>query len=223
MKLVMVAKLRSGYTTKFGTPRQSGLVDAPQEVVFEPDFKDENMLRGITEYSHLWLIWGFDKAHSWTPTVRPPRLGGNKRVGVFATRSPFRPNPIGLTLVKLDGVHKEKDGTLILDVRGADMVDGTPIYDVKPYLPYVEAKQNATGGFSEEVKDYGLTVDIPDELQNVVEKNTLNTIADIISSDPRPSYHDDEDRLYAFEYGGYKITFTVSDGVGHIKEIKVDG
>lgn len=223
MELITVAKLRSGYTTKFGTPRQSGLIDAPQEVVFEPNFKDENILRGITEYSHLWLIWGFLNTDGWTPTVRPPRLGGNKRVGVFATRSPFRPNPIGLTLVKLDGVRKSKDGTLILDVRGADMVDCTPIYDVKPYLPYVEAKGSATGGFSDDVKDYRLTVDIPKNLISDVDEATLSTISEIISSDPRPSYHEDEERVYAFEYGGYKIKFNVCDGVAHVKEIEVDG
>lgn len=223
MELITVARLRSGYTTKFGTPRQSGLIDATQEVVFEPDFKDENMLRGITEYSHLWLIWGFDRTEGWTPTVRPPRLGGNKRVGVFSTRSPRRPNPIGLTLVRLDGVRKEKDGTLILDVRGADIVDGTPIYDIKPYLPYVESISYASGGFSESVKDYRLTVRIPENLRAKVDVDAISTISDIISSDPRPGYHEDEDRVYAFEYGGYRIRFTVSNGVAEVKEIEIDG
>lgn len=223
MELITVARLRSKYTTKFGTPRQSGLIDSPQEVVFEPNFKDENILRGITEYSHLWLIWGFDKVCGWTPTVRPPRLGGNTRVGVFATRSPFRPNPIGLTLVELVGVRKTKDGLLVLDVKGADMVDDTPIYDVKPYLPYVEAKGSATGGFSDDVKDYRLTVNLDESISGEIDKDTLNTIIEIISSDPRPSYHEDKDRTYAFEYGGYKIKFSVRDGVAYVKEIKVDG
>lgn len=222
MELKVVAKLRSGYTTKFGTPRQSGLIDAPQEVVFEPEYKDENMLRGITEYSHLWLIWGFSEVDSWSPTVRPPRLGGNVRVGVFATRSPFRPNPLGLTLVKLEGVEKRKSG-LVLKVKGADMVDGTPIYDIKPYLPYVEAKTCATGGFSDEVKGYRLEVDIPDEYKDRLDEATLGTIKEIIASDPRPSYQTDEERVYGFEYGGCEIKFVVKENVAYVKEIKGDG
>lgn len=222
MELKVVAKLRSGYTTKFGTPRQSGLIDAPQEVVFEPEYKDENMLRGITEYSHLWLIWGFSEVDSWSPTVRPPRLGGNVRVGVFATRSPFRPNPLGLTLVKLEGVEKRKSG-LVLKVKGADMVDGTPIYDIKPYLPYVEAKPCATGGFSDEVKGYRLEVDIPDEYKDRLDEATLQTIKEIIASDPRPSYQTDEERVYGFEYGGCEIKFVVKENVAYVKEIKGDG
>ena len=222
MKLVTIAKITSGYTTKFGTPRQSGLIDATQEIVFEPDFTDENMLRGIEEYSHLWLIWGFSGIDSWSPTVRPPRLGGNKRVGVFATRSPYRPNPLGLTLVKLLGV-KKLDGRLVLEVSGADLVDGTHIYDIKPYLPYVESKPCATGGFSDKVKEYHLSVEIKDAtIRKDIDPTTLNTIMDILAQDPRPSYQDD-DRVYSFEYGGYNIKFQVLDGVAHVKEIKNDG
>ena len=218
MKLTTIARLRSGYQSKFGTPRQSGLVDAEARVVFEKEYRDENMLRGITEYSHLWLVWGFSEIDGWSPTVRPPRLGGNKRVGVFATRSPFRPNPIGLTLVSLQRIEMTEDG-VVLVVKGADMIDNTPIYDVKPYLPYVEAITDAKGGFSDEVKGHKLEVVMPECLQGGL-GDTLNIIKEIIAQDPRPAYQNDPLRVYAFEYEGYHVEFYVKENTAYVKEIR---
>lgn len=221
MEVKKIATLKSGFTTKFGTPRQSGLVDAPQEVVFEREYSDENAFRGILEYSHLWLIWGFSEVDGWSPTVRPPRLGGNTRVGVFATRSPYRPNPLGLTLVKLNGVKKVNNG-MVLEISGADLIDGTPIYDIKPYLPYVEAVSAAKGGFSDFVKGDKLKVDVPNHLRDGLEESVLKTLIEVLKSDPRPSYHEDM-RTYAFEYGGYHVEFCVVDDIAKVTELRYDG
>ena len=221
MEVKKIATLKSGFTTKFGTPRQSGLVDAPQEIVFETEYSDENAFRGILDYSHLWLIWGFSEVDSWSPTVRPPRLGGNTRVGVFATRSPYRPNPLGLTLVKLNGI-KKVDNRLVLYVSGADLIDGTPVYDIKPYLPYVEAVSSAKGGFSDLVKGDKLKVDLPNHLRDGVDESVLNTLIEVLKSDPRPSYHEDT-RVYAFEYGGYHVEFCVVDNIAKVTKLRYDG
>ena len=207
----MIAYAHNGHTDKFGIPRQSR-EESPIEtrIVFEPEYRIPEMLRGIEGYSHLWILWGFSEVDSWSPTVRPPRLGGNKRVGVFATRSPFRPNPIGLSSVRLLRIE---DGDLI--VSGADVLDGTPIYDIKPYLSFSDCHEDAQNGFAEESKGYRLLVigdglrDVPDEIRRDIEY--------ILSQDPRPGYQDDPDREYKLDYAGWNITFVVQNGAVIVK------
>lgn len=208
-----VAYIKNGYKEKFGVPRQSGLAPSVNsEIVFCSGFKDENLLRYIEQYSHLWLIWGFSENNGeWSPTVRPPRLGGNKRVGVFATRSPFRPNGLGLSCVKLEKVKDTPNGK-ILSVTGADIVDGTPIYDIKPYLPYTDSICDACGGFADEHKDDFLQVEFSKEITEEISDGVLNELHEILSLDPRPSYQNDEKRVYGLSYGGYDVKFKC-DGV----------
>jgi tRNA-Thr(GGU) m(6)t(6)A37 methyltransferase TsaA len=184
------------------------------KIIFEKEFSDIDAFRGIEEYTHLYVIWEFseNKRDDWSPTVRPPRLGGNKRVGVFATRSPFRPNSLGLSIVELNGVHKD-NGVIVLDVSGADLMDGTPIYDIKPYLPYVDCHPEAKGGFAEEKKDYSLKVEIRDEFIHVFTEEKLAALKELLSQDPRPSYQDDPKREYGFEYAGKEVKFRVVNGV----------
>ena len=208
-----IAHIRSDFPTKFGIPRQSGLVDELRStVVFEPEFRNADALRGIEGFSHLWLIWEFSECvgKPWSPTVRPPRLGGNTRLGVFATRSPFRPNPVGLSCVRLLGVEQTKDGA-VLQIAGADLMDGTPIYDIKPYVPYADCHPDALGGFTTNADDFLLSVDFPAELLRKVPENRQEALLAVLSHDPRPSYQSDPDRIYGMEFAGFDIRFRVKD------------
>ena len=217
----IIAKIKSPFPDKFAIPRQSGLTETEAIIVFEPEYRNADALRGIEEYSHLWLIWGFSEIDSeqWSPTVRPPRLGGNKRMGVFATRSPFRPNPIGLSSVKMKAVEKTNEGT-VLKVLGADLMDGTPIYDIKPYLPYTDCHIDATGGFADKALTYALEVDFPKKLQEGLDSKTVSEIISLLSQDPRPAYINDEERVYAFKYKDLEIKFKVSDKTASIIKIQ---
>jgi tRNA-Thr(GGU) m(6)t(6)A37 methyltransferase TsaA len=218
LTLDVVARIRNDFPTKFGLPRQSGLSSSLiSKIVFEPDYRNPDLLRGIEGYSHLWLIWGFSEVfgEKWSPTVRPPRLGGNTRMGVFATRAPYRPNPIALTLVKLERIEKTSDG-LVLIVSGADIMDKSPIYDIKPYLPYVDICEGASDGFTAQTKDYFLEVEFPEELLSVVPKEKRDTLIEALAGDPRPAYHKDKERIYGFEYSDFEIKFRVEDSVLHV-------
>lgn len=206
----IIARIRTDFGEKFGIPRQSGLADNLSAVVFEKEYRVDEALRGIEGFSHLWLIWKFSKSvrKMWSPTVRPPRLGGNVRVGVFATRSPFRPNPLGLSSVALDGIEKTEDGTVLL-VRGADLLDGTPIYDIKPYLAFTDSHPDASGGFSEQVRSHALKVEIPPALADMLPEDRLRVLRQILAQDPRPAYLDDPTRIYGFSFAGMEISFAV--------------
>ncbi|MBQ5390645.1 MAG: tRNA (N6-threonylcarbamoyladenosine(37)-N6)-methyltransferase TrmO [Clostridia bacterium] len=206
----IIAHIHTDFPTKFGIPRQSGLADFEATIVFEPEYRNAEALRGIEGYSHLWLIWKFSEAvrDTWSPTVRPPRLGGNKRIGVFATRSPFRPNPIGLSSVKLLGIEKTAQGS-VLRVLGADLMDGTPIYDIKPYLPFTDSHPDAVGGFADEHKAYTLRVDFSQTLLALVPDSKRKALLELLSEDPRPQYIDDPDRIYGFAFAGLEIKFKV--------------
>ena len=210
----IIAKIHTDFKEKFGIPRQSGLVDSLRaRIVFEPEYRVKEALRGIEEFSHLWLIWEFSEAKrdDWSPTVRPPRLGGNKRMGVFATRSPFRPNSIGLSSVKLIGIeHTENEGDVLI-VSGADLLDGTPIFDIKPYLPFTDSHPDAKGGFADDKKHYEAEVIIPDDVAKGIDKNRLTEIKELLLQDPRPSYRDDDHREYGMSYAGFEISFTATN------------
>lgn len=210
-EMKVIARIRSDFPEKFGIPRQSGLV--PQlraKIIFEPEFRNADALRGIEGFSHLWLIWQFSAAvrETWSPTVRPPRLGGNERVGVFATRSPFRPNAIGLSCVRLEGIaHEEGLGDVLL-VSGADLMDGTPIYDVKPYLPYADAHPEALGGFAPSPKET-VEVDCPLELLSALPEGQREALLGVLAQDPRPQYQHDPERVYGMSFGGWDVRFRV--------------
>lgn len=212
LDLKVIARVASGFTEKFGIPRQSGLADTKAEIVFEPEYRNADALRGMEGYTHLWLIWGFSmvQEEKWHPTVRPPRLGGNKRMGVFATRSPFRPNPIGLSSVKLLEVRKTEDRGVVLIVSGADLMNGTPVYDIKPYLPYVDCHTDAVGGFTEETKEYELCVQWEAAFPYGEEKK--QELVQILKQDPKPSYQEDAERIYGMSYDGMEIKFRVEHG-----------
>lgn len=207
-----VACIKNGYKEKFGVPRQSGLAPSVKSVIeFCEGFRDENCIRDIEQYSHLWLVWGFSKnENQWSPTVRPPRLGGNKRVGVFATRSPFRPNPIGLSCVKLEKIEDRKNGKVII-VSGGDLADNTPIYDIKPYLPYVDSIPDAVGGFSDEHKNDFYEVHIPAEVKEKLTESQVENITELLSLDPRPSYQNDEERVYGLSFENLEIKFRYTE------------
>jgi len=207
-----VAYIKNGYKEKFGVPRQSGLAPSVKSVIeFCDGFRDENCIRDIEQYSHLWLVWGFSKnENQWSPTVRPPRLGGNKRVGVFATRSPFRPNPIGLSCVKLEKIEDRKNGKVII-VSGGDLADNTPIYDIKPYLPYVDSIPDAVGGFSDEHKNDYYEVHIPAEVKEKLTESQVENITELLSLDPRPSYQNDEERVYGLSFENLEIKFRYTE------------
>ncbi len=208
-----IAHIRSDFPTKFGIPRQSGLVDELRStIIFTPEFRNADALRGIEGFSHLWLIWEFSESvgKPWSPTVRPPRLGGNTRLGVFATRSPFRPNPVGLSCVRLLGVEQTKDGP-VLQIAGADLMDGTPIYDIKPYVPYADCHPDALGGFTTQADDFLLTVDFPAQLLNKIPENRQEALLAVLSHDPRPSYQSDPERIYGMEFAGFDIRFRVKE------------
>ena len=220
----LVARIRSDFPTKFGIPRQSGLVkDLTATVVFEPKYRDPEALRGIEGFSHLWLIWEFSAARrgDWSPTVRPPRLGGNIRMGVFATRSPVRPNGLGLSAVERERVALDEPDSPVLYVRGADMVSGTPILDIKPYLSYADSYPDASGGFTGGDAGGMLTVDFPPELLARFDSGQRHGLISALAADPRPRYQDDPERVYGMTYGGRNVRFTVSDGTVHV--IAVEG
>ena len=222
VQIQIVARMHSDFPTKFGIPRQSGLVEELKSfVVFEPEFRNPEALRGIEEYSHLWLIWQFSQAvrDGWSPTVRPPRLGGNTRMGVFATRSPFRPNNLALSCVKLLEVHHTKEYGDVLVVGGADLMDGTPIFDIKPYIPYSDAKPDATGGFTDRVGDFLLKVDFPRELLDKLPEDKREAAIGVLSHDPRPSYQRKPGRIYGLQFAGMDIRFTVEDGKLTVVEV----
>ena len=216
INIQVIAKMRSDFPTKFGIPRQSGLVEELEStIVFEPEFRNSDALRGIEGYSHLWLIWQFSQAvrQDWSPTVRPPRLGGNTRMGVFATRSPFRPNHLALSCVRLLGVeHTETEGT-VLHVAGADLMDGTPIVDIKPYIPYSDSFPDARGGFTDTAEDFILEVVFPEHLLNTLPENKRQAAIGVLSHDPRPSYQRKPDRVYGLGFAGFDIRFTVEEKV----------
>ncbi len=218
----IIAHIETAFPSKFGIPRQSGLVPSLRgTIVFEPEYRNPDAVRGLEGYSHLWLIWQFSKTfknggaeHGWSPTVRPPRLGGNKRIGVFATRSPNRPNAIGLSSVEIEAIEYSSDRGPLIHVRGADLLDGTPIFDIKPYLPFTDSHPDARGGFAEEKKDYALAVSDPEALLAVLSEDDCCAVTEVLSEDPRPSYQSDLDREYGMEYGSYEIRFTVDDDSG---------
>ena len=219
----IIARIYTDFPTKFGIPRQSGLIESLKaEIVFEPEYRNPDALRGIEEFSHLWLLWEFSEAvrENWSPTVRPPRLGGNKRVGVFATRSPFRPNAVGLSCVKLEGIELHTERGPVLHVSGADLMDGTPIYDIKPYLPFVDSHPEASGGFTDQTKEYGLQIDVSDDLLDVVSEDKREALKAVLAHDPRPSYQNDPQRIYGMEFAGYEVKFRVEEGTLYVINIE---
>lgn len=208
-----IAHIRNAFSAKFGIPRQSGLVEEViSRIEFLREYRDPNAFRGILGYSHLWLLWEFSEhVGRWSPTVKPPRLGGNKRIGVFATRSPFRPNPLGLSCVRLvDLVQEEENGPVLL-VAGADLMDGTPIYDIKPYLAYADSHPDAKCGFADKQKEHRLLVEFPKELRGRLTQEDVAAVIGLLSADPRPAYQHDKNRIYGMEYGGYDIRFFVEE------------
>ena len=211
----IIARIHTYFPTKFGIPRQSGIIESLQgRIVFEPEYRNAEAVRGLEEFSHIWLIWEFSEAvrEDWSPTVRPPRLGGNVRKGVFATRSPFRPNPIGLSSVKLEKVEIDPKLGPVLHVSGADLMDGTPIYDIKPYIAYTDSHPEAVSGFASKPAEYLLEVDFPDTLLQKVNPELRESLIEVLAHDPRPQYHDDPERVYGMEFGGMEVKFKV-DGM----------
>ena len=211
----IIAHIRNDFKEKFGIPRQSGLVKGTRAaIVFEEAYRNPDALRGIEGFSHLWLIWSFSKAQrdTWSPTVRPPRLGGNQRMGVFATRSPYRPNAVGLSCVELIDVKLHTENGPVLIVGGADLLDGTPIYDIKPYLPHADCHPEATGGFSSDKVSYALKVQFPETLLERIDEDKRDVVMELLSQDPRPSYQNDPERVYGMAYGRWNVKFTVSEG-----------
>lgn len=217
-----VARMRSNFATKFGIPRQSGLVqDLRSTIVFEPKYRNPEALRGIEGYDYLWLIWQFSEAvrKEWSPTVRPPRLGGNARMGVFATRSPFRPNSLGLSCVQLLGVEHTQEFGTVLHVGGADLMDGTPIFDVKPYVPYADSHPDAKGGFTDGAGEYLLQVDFPQTLLEKLPEEKRSAAVGVLSHDPRPSYQRKPGRIYGLNFAGWDIRFTVDGDILTVVDI----
>ena len=217
-----IAKMQSDFRSKFGIPRQSGLVEElTSTIVFEPEYRNADMLRGIDGYSHLWLIWQFSENadQKWSPTVRPPRLGGNTRMGVFATRSPFRPNFLGLSCVKLIGVEQTTQFGTVLHISGADLMNETPIFDIKPYVPYADCQPNAVGGFTDTAGDFLLEVDFPAPLLQKLPDGKRQAVIALLSHDPRPSYHDDPERTYGLSFAGFNIRFRVEDKTLSVIEV----
>ena len=209
-----IATMKSDFSTKFGIPRQSGLVeDLRSTIVFEPKFRNPDALRGIEGFSHLWIIWQFSEAvrTEWSPTVRPPRLGGNTRMGVFATRSPFRPNNLGLSCVKLLGIEETAEYGTVIHVGGADLMDGTPIFDIKPYIPYADCQTNAIGGFTDTAGDFLLEVDFPEALLHKLPADKHPGAIGVLGHDPRPSYQRKPGRVYGLTFAGFDIRFTVEE------------
>lgn len=222
-ELKTIARIHTDFSSKFGIPRQSGLVDELEaSIIFEPEYRNPDAIRGIEEYSHIWLLWQFSECadKEWSPTVRPPRLGGNQRVGVFATRSPFRPNSIGLSVVKLLGVEKDDKYGFIIRVSGADLLDGTPIYDIKPYLPYVDSHPEASNGFALSEKEGKLTVSIPENLLEIIPSQKLAALKAVLAQDPRPAYQDIPNRIYGLEFAGLNIKFKIDGNSLKVTEVE---
>jgi len=218
-----IAYIRTDLPTKFGCPRQSGLVNTLEaRIIFEPTYRDPVAFRGMEGYSHLWLIWGFseNKRNTWASTVKPPRLGGNKRMGVFATRSPYRPNSLGLSSVELVRVEQDEKLGPVLVVTGADLMDGTPIYDVKPYLPFTDSHPDAVGGFADQKLNDNLKVNFPNELLMLIPENKKSALLELLSEDPRPHYISDSDRVYGFEFADFEIKFKVDDKTLTVIDVK---
>ena len=216
INIQIIARMRSDFATKFGIPRQSGLVEELRStIVFEPEYRNADALRGIEGFSHLWIIWQFSEAvrSDWSPTVRPPRLGGNTRMGVFATRSPFRPNHLGLSCVKLLGVEETEEFGTVIHVGGADLMDGTPIFDIKPYVPYPDCHPEAAGGFTDTAGEYLLQVVFPEKLLAILPADKRQAAVSILSHDPRPSYQRNPDRVYGLTFAGYDIRFCVKEDI----------
>lgn len=222
VQIEIIARIKSDFPTKFGIPRQSGLVKQLRSViVMEPEFRNPDMLRGIEGFSHLWLIWQFsaNADKNWSPTVRPPRLGGNTRLGVFATRSTFRPNFMGLSSVKFEGLEQTKEYGTVIHISGADLMDGTPIFDIKPYLPYGDCHADATGGFTDTAGDYLLQVDFPSHLLNLIPQSKQDALLGVLSHDPRPSYQNDPERIYGVLFAGYDIRFYVKENILTVTQV----
>ena len=216
MTLKVIAHIHTAFPTKFGIPRQSGLVDSLRgEVIFTPEYRNADAVRGLEDFSHIWLVWQFSGAvrDSWSPTVRPPRLGGNTRMGVFATRSPFRPNPLGLSSVRLEAIEHRPDVGPVLIVRGADLMDGTPIYDIKPYIPYADCHPDAAEGFTGQTQFHRLQVEFPPQLLARVPAADRDGLTGVLASDPRPSYQHDPERIYGMEFAGLEVHFKVDGEV----------
>lgn len=217
-----IARMKSDFPAKFGIPRQSGLVkELVSTIIFEPDYRNPDALRGLEDFSHLWIIWQFSEAvrKEWSPTVRPPRLGGNTRLGVFATRSPFRPNSIGLSSVKLLGLEETAEFGTVIHVSGADLMDGTPILDIKPYIPYCDCHTDATGGFTDTAEDFLLDVEFPDDLLKKVPESKRAALKEVLSHDPRPSYQNDSDRIYGLNFAEMNIRFKVQNKTLYVQEV----
>lgn len=208
----VIAHIHTDFPTKFGVPRQSGIIETLQgTIVFEPEYRNPEAIRGLDEFSHLWLIWEFSEAkrEHWSPTVRPPRLGGNTRKGVFATRSPYRPNPIGLSSVRLEGIAFDPKLGPVLHVSGADLMDGTPIYDIKPYIRYTDSHPEAVSGFADKPAEYLLEVDLPNEFIERIPEDQRENLIVVLAHDPRPQYQDDPERVYGMAYAGFEVRFKV--------------
>ena len=216
-----IAHIESCFATKFGIPRQAGIVDTPARIVFEPEYRVPEAVRGLEDFEYIWLIWQFSEAvrQDWSPTVRPPRLGGNRRMGVFATRSPFRPNALGLSSVRLTGIEQHATLGAVLHVTGADLMDGTPIYDIKPYLPYTDSHPDARSGFAPQAADTLLEVQCPQELLEVLPPALRPSLTALLAHDPRPQYQHDPGRLYGMEYGGCEIKFRVTGQTAVVERI----
>ncbi|MBQ0016875.1 MAG: tRNA (N6-threonylcarbamoyladenosine(37)-N6)-methyltransferase TrmO [Bacteroidales bacterium] len=216
-----IAHISSCYTSKFGVPRQAGIIDSPASIVFEPDYRVAEAVRGLEGFDYIWLIWQFNQTmrNGWSPTVRPPRLGGNSRIGVFATRSPFRPNHLGLSSVRLISIDYHSFQGPVLHIAGADLMDGTPIFDIKPYLPYADSHPDARSGFANQPTTHLLQVECPQELISSLPQSLRQTLIDTIALDPRPQYHHDPNRIYGMPFGGYEVKFKVAEGTATIVEI----
>ena len=217
-----IARIHTDFPTKFGIPRQSGIIASLEAtIVFEPEYRNPDAVRGLEDFSHIWLLWQFSEAvrDNWSPTVRPPRLGGNVRKGVFATRSPFRPNPIGLSSVKLEKVEIDPKFGPILHVSGADLMDGTPIYDIKPYIAYTDSHPEAVSGFATTPAEFLLEVSFPESLLHKVPESQRKSLTDVLAHDPRPQYQDDPDRIYGMAFGGMEVKFKVEERLLTVVEV----
>lgn len=226
MEIKPIAHIRTDFPEKFGIPRQSGLAKALRgRIVFEPEYRNPDALRGLEEFSHIWLIWEFSanrSTSSWQPTVRPPRLGGNAHMGVFATRSPFRPNPLGLSCVKMDSIEFSSPDGPVINVCGADLMDGTPVYDIKPYIKYADSRPEAVCGYVDRLEERSLKVVFPSELADrVADKSVIPPLMETLRLDPRPSYHDDPERVYGLSFAGYNVRFRVTGQVLNVIDIEV--
>lgn len=221
MEIKPIAEIRNDFNGKFGIPRQSGRVKAEGRIIFKKEYQNSDYIKGIEQFSHLWLIWEFseNKDHKECATVRPPRLGGNTRIGVFASRAPFRPNNLGLSCVKLKGIEKTSNGCELI-IEGADLLNGTPIYDIKPYIPYTDCVDNALGGYAQEHKEYSLNVDISENLLSKISDDKRQILIDILKDDPRPAYQHDDKRIYGFSFAEFEIKFKVKDDTIIVTDIQ---